>query len=115
MDSIAWTDRIRKLIHTVLALPIGSADAERGFSIMNHIRTDRRSRLTPEHLTDIMRIRINGPDEIEQFAGTRYAENFVVKENHFRTDADIRKTPKRTNLNVDDDEKVNYLPKTHIT
>lgn len=112
-ESIAWTDRTRRLIYAVLALPIGSADAERGFSIMNHIRTDRRSRLSGEHLTDIMRIRINGPDEIEKFSASKYAVNFVEKENHYRTDSEVRRAPKRINLNADDiEKKMKYLPKS---
>ena len=41
---------ILKLIHTVLSIPVNSADAERTFSILNHVRTKRSSRLTVENL-----------------------------------------------------------------
>lgn len=64
-NDIAWTVRTNKLIHTILVLPIGSAEAERGFSIMNHILTSRRMSLTPEHVDDLMRLRLNGPEKIE--------------------------------------------------
>lgn len=78
MNTISWTPLTRKLIHTILVILVGSAEAERGFSIMNHIRGDgRRSRLSPEHLQDIVRIRVNGPDEIEQFPAVRYAKAWV--------------------------------------
>jgi hypothetical protein len=52
---------LQKLLHHILALPIGSADAERAFSILFHIRSKRRSRLTPKHLEDNLRVRMNGP------------------------------------------------------
>ena len=42
---IAWTDNTKKLIYTILSLPVTSADAERGFSHMNHIHSLRRNRL----------------------------------------------------------------------
>ena len=62
----------RSLMEIVLVLPVGSEDAERGFSIMKHAKYDRRNRLTPDHLDDILRIRINGPP-IESFDAPRYA------------------------------------------
>lgn len=36
--------QISKMIHTIRVLPVGSAEAERGFSIMNRIMNARRSR-----------------------------------------------------------------------
>jgi len=47
--------RLKYLVQIALILPVGSSEAERGFSIMNHIRYDRRSRLTPQHLEDLLR------------------------------------------------------------
>jgi hypothetical protein len=51
---------IRRLIYIVLSLPLGSADIERGFSVMHYFKTNRRSRLTAKHMEDIARIKING-------------------------------------------------------
>ena len=48
---------IRQLIAKVLVIPIGSSECERGFSIMNHIRTKRRARLSEETIDALMRIR----------------------------------------------------------
>ena len=69
-DDIKCGELVVSLLHHVLALPVGSADAERGFSIMKHAKYDRRSRLTPKHLEDILRLRINGPS-LEKFDATR--------------------------------------------
>lgn len=41
-EGIAWTEKTTKLIRTILVIPIGSAEAERGFSIFNHIKTSRK-------------------------------------------------------------------------
>lgn len=91
-SDITWTDKTRMLINTILVLPIGSADAERGFSVMNTIKTSRRTKLTSNHLNDIMRIRINGPDDINMFPAVRYAKAWV-NEGKYRTD-DPRKVKK---------------------
>lgn len=76
-NEIAWGDNIRKLVETVLVIPISSAEAERGFSVMNHVRNDRRKRLSGEHLEDIMRIKLNGPDDISRFGAAKYADWWV--------------------------------------
>lgn len=81
---IAWKGNVRKLIWTVLSIPISSAEAERGFSTLNNIRNPRRSSLSPAHMNDIMRIKLNGPDEIEKFIAVKYARKWV--DNHMRTD-----------------------------
>lgn len=104
-DGIKWTEKTKQLIRYVLVLPIGSADAERGFSIMNHIKYNRRSRLSPQHLEDSLRIRINTEDDLEKFPAKKYALQWL-KENHLRTD-DPKYFHER-NLNSDSKK---YLPK----
>lgn len=69
----------------MLVITTGSAEAERGFSIMNHIKFDRRSKLTPRHVEDLLRIRINGPDNMDSFSAIKYAKRWV-NQNHLRTD-----------------------------
>ena len=59
IDKIPAT--MKRLIRHVLSVPVGSADVERAFSILSHIRDQRRSRLTPKHIEGLLRIRINGP------------------------------------------------------
>jgi hypothetical protein len=81
-----------KLVHTVLALPIGTADVERGFSILNHIRYDRRARFTVQHLEDMSRIRINGPS-LSKFNAEAYALNWL-KSGHTQSDKLLTKRRK---------------------
>lgn len=90
--SIAWQTNTKKLINTILVLPVGSAEAERGFSIMNYIKSKRRARLLPETLDHIMRIRINGP-EVKKFAARKYAKAWV-NEKHMRTDDPLNIRPR---------------------
>lgn len=114
-NDIAWTERTKKLVHTVLVLPVGSADVERGFSVLNILLNSRRTnRLTLEHMNDIMRVKINAPDKIENFGVSKYAREWI-KQNHKRTDDPIAKRPRITNLN--DEEEVfgkKWLPKPTI-
>lgn len=77
-ENVLWPDQLRQLIHVVLSVPVGSADAERGFSILKHTRYDRRSRLTPQHLKQILEIRINGPP-IEKFQPRKYSLKWLSK------------------------------------
>lgn len=82
---IVWGKTIQKLIRIVLVLPANTADAERSFNIMNHIKYDRRARLTSKNLDNLMRLRINGPKELDRFASAKYAQAWV-KAGHLRTD-----------------------------
>lgn len=114
-DGIVWTPRTEKLIQIILVLPIASAEAERGFSVMNHIKNKRRARLTAKHMEDIMRIRLNGVDELEKFPAARYARDFI-NEKHIKTD-DPRWQKKATTSIEDDDPIQNrkkFLPKISI-
>ena len=74
-----WNDDVKLLIKTLLVLPIGSAEAERAFSIMNHIRPSQRSRLQPQTLDATMRIRLNGPTSVEGFNAVKYAKTWISK------------------------------------
>ena len=71
-----WNTNIRAAVEKTLSLPVATADVERGFSILDHVRYDRRSRLTPSNLRDIMFLRINGPP-LEQFDAIRYAKAWI--------------------------------------
>lgn len=90
-----------------MILPIESADAERGFSIMNSIKSERSSKLTATHLEDRMRIRINTNDDISKFSASKYAQQWL-RENHLRTDDEKQLRKKSKNA----DQSINkYLPK----
>ena len=65
----ATCSNILALIDLTLTLPAHSADCERGFSHLKQIKSDWRSRLTCESLTDLMRIQLYSP-AIDQFDPT---------------------------------------------
>lgn len=46
----------------MLSLPASSAEAERAFSLMKIIKTDWRSRLTDDSVSDLMTIKFDSPD-----------------------------------------------------
>ena len=71
-ESLRWSE-IKTFIRAILLLPIGSADAERGFSIFKHACYDRRSSLVTDTLDYFLRLRINGPN-IEEFDALKYAK-----------------------------------------
>lgn len=101
-SSFPWKERVAKLIKTVLVITTGSVEAERGFSIMNHIKYDRRSRLSATHLEDLLRIRINGPNDIVQFSAQKYAKRWI-QEKHIRTDESRAKKDMGTKLALEND------------
>ena len=65
-----------RLIMALLVIPVASADAERGFSIVNHAKYDRRARLKHAAMDAIIRVRINGPS-VENFNAHEYATYWV--------------------------------------
>ena len=119
VENIPWKENIKTLLMTILVLPIGSADAERGFSIMNHIRTNRRASLAPETIDAMMRIRINGPNNLENFKAELYSKQWV-DQNHMKSDALLRLPKKRkledTNAENDDnnDAYKTYLKQSRL-
>ena len=59
-SSETWAS-INKLIDLVLTLPASTADCERGFNHMKMIKSDWRSKLRADRLTDLMRILLDSP------------------------------------------------------
>jgi len=84
METVQWDLEIRNLVRIVFALPVSTAEVERGFSILKHIRYDRRSRLTPDTLKDIMFLRINGPS-VSNFNPQDYVKKWI-KAGRFSSD-----------------------------
>ena len=91
-------------------MPIGSSDAERGYSILKHTRYDRRSRLNEDSLDSILRIRINGP-EIDKFSALHYSKLWA-QEGNALTDSAVSTQPdtstKKTRL--EELEDVDLIP-----
>ena len=96
---------------------VSSADAERAFSILFHIRSTRRSRLSPLNLEDLLRIRMNAPKDIYKFPAEEYAK--IWAKNHYLTDADgcLKRKRKGTisgGPNGDDDIPKEYLDDSNL-
>jgi len=91
LEHLPWNNDIKKIIQMILVFPIGSADAERGFSILKHARYDRRSSLATESLDAILRIRINGP-EIAKLNALKYAQLWE-RTGHLMTDSILGERP----------------------
>lgn len=106
---IRWTDQTTELIQRILVSPIGSAEAERGFSIFNHIKSSRRSSMIRKHVENLMRIRINGPDDLEKFSAHKYAKEFIL--NHIRTDDTRYQHTKAISLIDHESKTKKFLPK----
>lgn len=55
------TQKAKKVVSTVV---INSAEAERGFNLMNEICTRVRNSLTIDHISDLMTINLLGKEQI---------------------------------------------------
>lgn len=108
-QGIGWTERTTKIIQTILVIPIGSSEAERGFSVFNHIKNSRRSTLTGRHVEDLLRVRINSVDSMEKFAAIKYAKQFV--KSHLKTDDQRYQKKKVVSLLEENQQKKKFLPK----
>lgn len=82
---IVWGTEIKWLVQTILSLPISSAEVKRGFSTLKYLRGSRRSRLVPRNLDAIMRIKLNGPDDLDYFTSAKYADKWI-KSGKYATD-----------------------------
>ena len=106
-ESTEISDNLRNLVNTVLVLPVASSDVERAFSILFHIRSERRSRLTTENLQNLLRLRLNGPS-LEDLNARKYAKAWI-KAGHFETDDPrLRGKQKKT----EKDSKKKYLSRS---
>ena len=68
---------LRKLFLQILVIPASSADAERGFSFQNLIKTDVRNSLKLPALEAVMRVKLNG--DIENLSFVELARQWIRK------------------------------------
>ena len=89
-----WTDVLRKIIKSILTIPLSSSQAERGqvkslklsyifnfsFSVMNYIKANkRRSSLSPNSLANLVRIRESGPKSVLKLNAVAISEIWLEK------------------------------------
>ncbi|KAF0747433.1 E3 SUMO-protein ligase KIAA1586-like [Aphis craccivora] len=66
-------DRTQKLSQENKLLPVSTAECRRGFSLMNLIYSNFRSRLTIQNISKLMFINVNGPP-LSQWNPTDYVK-----------------------------------------
>jgi hypothetical protein len=84
-DLIDLSDELFDYLSSALTVPVGSADAERGFSILFHSLDSRRSHLNISTIDNILQIRLNGPP-IDQFVCFKFVEDWK-KAGHLQSSA----------------------------
>jgi len=82
-NEVEELNEINNLIKTI---PCSTAECERGFSLMNIICTDIRSRLTIHNISNLMMININGPP-LSIWDPEDYVKSWIL---HHRTADDNR-------------------------
>lgn len=81
-----------ELNNCIKTLPCSTAECERGFSLLNLICNDLRSRLTIEHISYLMFVKLNGPP-LHLWSPESYVKSWLI---HHRSADDTRsKTVKR--------------------
>ena len=66
---------------------------------MNYLRNKRRSRMNPETIEALMRIRLNVPRNIRKFKAIDYAKQWI-SEGHFRVDTPQKRKRKTTQKEI---------------
>ena len=97
------TEDLKEILQRSIVIPMGTAEAERSFSTMNHIKTKDKSSLQRKPLESQMRIRMNGIPYTSMNIDPYTTEFLRARENK-PCDA-ARKAPKqRESLDKDEDD-----------
>jgi hypothetical protein len=84
---IIWEQQIKRIIESVLSIPIGASSCERGFSSMNCIKDKKRSYLNLLNLENLLRIKDIGLKNLKEFDVHYYALEW--SKNHWLTDQSL--------------------------
>ncbi len=101
-EDVPWGQNIKKIVQRALLMPASSAQAERGFSVLKHIKYDRRSQLSLASMNAFMRIQVNGPPP-QEFAAYRYAKLWF-SEGHILSDSTREFANPKSNMNKQEQE-----------
>jgi len=77
-NTIVINEELKELDVLIKTLPVSTAECERGFSLMNLICSDLRSRLTIQNISNLMFINVNGPP-LSQWNPTDYVKSWLFK------------------------------------
>lgn len=82
---------LKPLIHCMQTIPCSTAECERGFSLMNIVYTDQRSRMLLSSVSNLMMISINGPP-VSLFEPSKYVSTWL-RSHRSATQARRQSTP----------------------
>lgn len=106
-ENVRWTTKVRKFVQIILALPIGNAKICRGHSLMSRLLTSSQN-MDFYKIIDVMRIQLNGPDQLERFGAPKYAAAWINAHN-MRTDGPEPKRPRPSNMDDEENATKRYL------
>ena len=84
-EGVDLGDTMIRFLRHIMAIPVGSSDAESSFSYLKHIMHDRRTNLGSDALEDSMRIRINAKEDLTEVDAVALAKKWIAK-GHKRPD-----------------------------
>ena len=96
---------LEPLLNCIKVIPCSSAECERGFSVMNCILTDSRSRLIVPRVSNLMFIKLHGPP-VNLWKPEEYVRKWL--KNH-RSAIDRKTKVAKTNLNQEEDPIWKFL------
>ncbi|KAG7167157.1 Zinc finger protein 862-like 4, partial [Homarus americanus] len=106
--NLSYGERCASFFHLVdlqLSIPASSADAERGFSQVKLLKTDWRSRLTDDHLTDLMVVQLQ-TESVGNFNPDKAIARFLTTGAH-RVDGYTHTAGCSTVEDLDDNNELN--------
>jgi hypothetical protein len=116
-NDLPWSTNIKYLLESILTIPLGSADCERGFAALNLLthRGTFRNRLETESLNNLMRIKINGPD-VPHFDAAKYARSWIETKGMRTDDPHNKKSLSRKRKYSESDDEIDEdMPNVHLT
>ena len=84
-SDVNFPPTIKKVVMVSLVIAISSSDVERSFSFLNLIEKTHTG-IEEISLEALLRVKMNGPNELERFNGYLHAENFVYQEGNLKVD-----------------------------
>ena len=99
--------RLLRFLRHIMVVPATSSAAERAFSSLKWIRNDRRSLLSARQIENLMRVKINGNDDLSRFHAFDWAKKWV-KAGHQRADDGKRSGKKAVKRAEKEEEKKTF-------
>jgi len=85
LDSNGLQNTILELTNCIKTFPVSTADCERGFSLLNLICTEIRSKLTISNIANLMFLNMNGPP-LNQWNLEVYVKSWLISQHRASDD-----------------------------